>query len=402
MIYSKGNISIRIVVFIPLLFISGCDLSSIFESSTDKAIRAIDGAISKLGVESTNWQKILLDLEKTASNDVKAILGDSVNNLITRGVAATGSEIKCTADFVGNRMKQHLENVKRKILGQTKNSIIPKICAIVPASIDLGANDRPNILELHGYDFDLTDQLEVRLIDADGVGHDVTSLTNYPTHYLLTLKITGANSVEFNDKSKEIIFKLAGTEKRESIISTVAVSQPPPPPPPRECVAPTYTDLGYPAGRGSVDSSGDGCPDYCRVVGFKGSEFLSCSLGYREGSPQPNDVNSPPLDIGYGNYRFWVDVNGDRKADYCRVIGNNNDYKMNCTLSTGRTFGSDLLMKYKGENIDIGYGDRTKYWKDIDKDKIPDYCRVTGLLPKAKTMCLISDGRKFVSERKAP
>jgi len=101
-------------------------------------------------------------------------------------------------------------------------------------------------------------------------------------------------------------------------------------------------DPGYPEGRAFVDFDGDGKQDYCRVIGtaFPNS-FAACTLSLGERfAPQP--IVSASLDWGYPESREWKDVNGDGKADFCRVVGNNRE-SLACTFSTGTGFGRTVV-----------------------------------------------------------
>jgi hypothetical protein len=147
----------------------------------------------------------------------------------------------------------------------------------------------------------------------------------------------------------------------------------------------THQDPGYGAGRAWVDFNGDGRADYCRVVG--GSyKNLQCtvSLGDRFGAT----FTSGNVDPGYDAGRAWVDVNGDGKADYCRVVGAF-DKRLECTLSTGDGFGAS----FRSGVIDPGY-DNGRAWVDVNGDGKADYCRVVGLGSKS-VQCTLTTGSGF-------
>jgi hypothetical protein len=147
----------------------------------------------------------------------------------------------------------------------------------------------------------------------------------------------------------------------------------------------THQDPGYGAGRAWVDFNGDGRADYCRVVG--GSyKNLQCtvSLGDRFGAT----FTSGNVDPGYDAGRAWVDVNGDGKADYCRVVGAF-DKRLECTLSTGDGFGAS----FRSGVIDPGY-DNGRAWVDVNGDGKADYCRKVGLGPNS-IQCTLSNGTTF-------
>jgi len=146
-------------------------------------------------------------------------------------------------------------------------------------------------------------------------------------------------------------------------------------------------DWGYPEGRAWVDFNGDGKADYCRLVGVQNlvSSFVQCTLSTGTGFGQT--ITSGVLDWGYPEGRAWVDFNGDGKADYCRIVGGAGNYHAQCTLSTGLSFGET----YTSGVLDPG-DPTTRYWVDLNGDGKADFCRLAaGNILK----CLLSTGSGF-------
>jgi len=149
-------------------------------------------------------------------------------------------------------------------------------------------------------------------------------------------------------------------------------------------------DIGYnDQMRMMADVNGDGKADFCRIVGNRGKEFLSCLTS--KGSKLEGSVNSKsPLDLGYRTMRMMADVNGDGKADYCRVVGNRGKEFVRCELSTGNGFNG-AVSSYKA-GIDLGYKDQMRMMADVNGDGKADYCRVVG---GKRIQCSLSDGKKI-------
>jgi hypothetical protein len=155
----------------------------------------------------------------------------------------------------------------------------------------------------------------------------------------------------------------------------------------------TYTsaavDAGYDAGRAWVDVTGDGRADYCRVVGLWGYQ-VSCTVSL--GNSWGTTITSSTLDPGYDQGRSWVDVNGDNRADYCRITGSGTKY-LQCTLmGGGLAFGSTI----SSNGLDPGYDD-SRRWGDVNGDTRADYCRIVGSSNYAATtvQCTLSTGSGF-------
>src|SRR5215212_6838466 len=123
-------------------------------------------------------------------------------------------------------------------------------------------------------------------------------------------------------------------------------------------------DIGYPAGQAFVDFDADFCLEYCRVVGAKNHEssFVSCSFfsGVQAGQTNMSYV----LDWGYPAGRAWVDLDGDWKYDFCRVVGNVNGQssRVSCAFSTGVNLEPVQVVS---EVIDWGYPE-SRRWADVN------------------------------------
>lgn len=146
---------------------------------------------------------------------------------------------------------------------------------------------------------------------------------------------------------------------------------------------PAVPDPGYPEGRATVDFDGDKCADLCRVVGDRGAYRLFCTSGNGPHAGTTFDTG-PGIDPGYKNGRQWVDINNDGKADYCRVIGERGGTSLSCTLSEpdGSGFGETLTV-----GIDVGYGDKPRYFEDSGTPGILQYCRVVGSVGYTQISC---------------
>ena len=105
-------------------------------------------------------------------------------------------------------------------------------------------------------------------------------------------------------------------------------------------------------------------------------------------------ITSGPIDPGYVPGRAWADVTGDKRADYCRVVGDVGQYRVECLVSTGAGFGSELLSGV----VDPG-GEAERAWVDADGDGRSDFCR---LLSGPKVSCLHSTGTGFAGEVSSP
>ncbi|HYC59351.1 MAG TPA: hypothetical protein VEK79_07275 [Thermoanaerobaculia bacterium] len=151
-------------------------------------------------------------------------------------------------------------------------------------------------------------------------------------------------------------------------------------------IAGSVGDAGWKAGRAFADVDGDGNLDYCRTMTEGDRKFPRCAL-YRNSFNDSTFVSTRPLDIGADAGRTFVDVNGDRFADFCRLT----DYRepgsnlgaARCTLSNGHGFVDEIHTpvafyewppKPASRGIDLGF-DAGRAWADFDNDGNREFCR---------------------------
>lgn len=102
--------------------------------------------------------------------------------------------------------------------------------------------------------------------------------------------------------------------------------------------------------------------------GFSAKEILS-----------PVDYSSPGIvghgfDVGFEEGRTWADFNDDKRSDYCRVMeGNEIRGRIECALSTADKIGPSL------RSLPLDPGQLAgRAFLDVNGDGRADYCRVAG------------------------
>lgn len=152
-------------------------------------------------------------------------------------------------------------------------------------------------------------------------------------------------------------------------------------------------EWGYSDRRWWIDVTGDGIADYCRGVGdTSGSgSYMDCNISDGQGGFTKQVFASLP-DWGYADRRWWIDVNGDGIADFCRANGNTSGSGsyMTCSISDGQGNFSKQVSTALG---DWGFSDR-RWWVDVNGDGLQDYCRASGADSGSGSYlaCNISDG----------
>ncbi|MDH4275825.1 MAG: hypothetical protein OEW08_12380 [Gammaproteobacteria bacterium] len=264
-----------------VLTLSACDIgksvdkvTNTLTDSTSAAVNVLDDAIGALNQQSSSWQSVLTDTIGKLTTDTQSTIRNEVSDLLSRGVGTAGAEVRCDADFIGNRVREGLIRIKAKLLGQTVPPAQPVFCQIVPLAVDRSlVPQRLNKMEFYGYNFDTVGAIKVSLEGA-GTKADVTDKLDKPTHYAMTLKF-GANGVQLNDKSQRFIVELNGIP-----FSTIGVIQPQTP----VCKTKVQTiDAGKvtfvpPHTRGDTEFGGHGPNVYSKISLQKTNNALSSTV----------------------------------------------------------------------------------------------------------------------------
>ena len=139
-----------------------------------------------------------------------------------------------------------------------------------------------------------------------------------------------------------------------------------------------------------ADVNGDGRADYCRFVGNAPLIFLSCNLATASGFDRSQyGFNSiPGIDQGYSDIaRGLADVNGDGRADYCRFVGNAPRIFLSCNLATAFGFDGNQYGFNSIEGINQGNSGLPRLLADVNGDRRADFCRFVGGAPYLFLSC---------------
>jgi len=217
----KMIIIVSILTFSSLV-LSGCDWDPFgLHDPIDDAVEVLEEAIETLENESANWQSVLEETRDELIDEGQATIRNEVSNVLTRAIAATGTELRCNFDFARDRVRQDLIRIKANLLNQAPPEIVPAICNVVPIAIDASlVPDNLPYLEFYGYDFD-SGVFQVLLVEGNSL-LDVTHHLSMPTHYHMTLNL-GINGVQISSESSQVILKWDGVT-----YSSITISQPQP------------------------------------------------------------------------------------------------------------------------------------------------------------------------------
>jgi hypothetical protein len=147
-------------------------------------------------------------------------------------------------------------------------------------------------------------------------------------------------------------------------------------------------DWGNTEGRDWVDMNGDGRSDFCRVVGPAGAFRLACTLS--AGAGFGATITSDVIDAGVSGSQKWVDVNADGFVDFCRVTVTAGSYRLACTFGGASSFGNTV-----SSVVDVGNEMQNAKWHDIKHDGKMRYCRYDS---GSQFRCATLVGTAFVEE----
>jgi len=220
----------------PLIFLfilvltNGCNIIKGFQTSVDDATQIVDNGIADINQNGAMWADILQRVSRELPEDVAEVIRDEAQSLATRSIAHTGTEIKCSVDFLGRRAKQGLQRIKKMILFTSKpKPLPPALCLVAPPAIDLNTGPSSwDTVTIHGYDLDHRDsagnligysledenQFEAKHIPEPFIGRT--------THYQITLNLRELADTLHNSKISKIVprweDKIDGTTSGEIVV----------------------------------------------------------------------------------------------------------------------------------------------------------------------------------------
>lgn len=218
-----------------------CDAKETIEDATNKLVKSIDDTRASVETESADWQttaknalsdaitglgsstsditSVMQQLITKLPEQVNSTIRVEVTNLMQRAVAAAGAEAKCTTDFLRVRVIEGLRHIQDKLMGIQSPPPPPYICTVVPLAVDLSAPAASrNHIELYGFNMD---QAPVRAtLERAGGDVDITSRIDRPSHYHLTVNLSGAPAI-LDKTSRRIRISTEGDTPH-----TIAVLQP--------------------------------------------------------------------------------------------------------------------------------------------------------------------------------
>ena len=203
----------------------------------EKVIQTFDKAIYTIGSESTNWRSVVENIQKELTQDVKSTIRNEITDLIKTGIASVGQEGRCNADFVGQRSRHALIEIRNELAKEVNELakreriplkpvaiVEPAVCIVNPSSIDVARFDREelNKLEISGYDFKPS-SIKVMLKDLDQTEEDVSKTSAPSSKYNFILNLSKVNGIPLSPVSDQLILKAKGND---TIISTISIIQP--------------------------------------------------------------------------------------------------------------------------------------------------------------------------------
>jgi hypothetical protein len=124
-----------------------------------------------------------------------------------------------------------------------------------------------------------------------------------------------------------------------------------------------------------ADVDGDGRADFGRLSGDDrpgGRAVLRCLLA--SGGGFAGEVVAESIDPGYAENRWLADVNGDGRADFCRLVVAGSDespwLEVRCLLASPDGFGGE----WATGRVDLGF-EGWRWFGDVNGDGRADFCR---------------------------
>ena len=223
----------------PLLSASDC----ITVGPDQNAIAVLEQAIADLNADSTKWATVLQDSIDALNTDAEKLIREELNNMLTQALQSTGIEIRCGLTFIGDRIKEQLQNVLATLTKDPVPPLTPVACLPNPASVDASdvASGRTLDVIVDGYNFplpsngntgaaisppkgmpvlDASGAMVLSVLDNGGATHDFSQQLVVNTFFEFTIPF-GTGGVQVTSQSQRIVISWAG-----KTVAEVAVTQP--------------------------------------------------------------------------------------------------------------------------------------------------------------------------------
>ena len=159
-------------------------------------------------------------------------------------------------------------------------------------------------------------------------------------------------------------------------------------------------DAGLEGSRWMADVDGDHCADFCRLTELplagRRRFLLRCRLS--EGGRFTREFSSKTLEPGVEESRWMADINGDHRADYCRLVPittpGQEGLGLLCSPASDDGFGVEISTAA----LAIGRLD-ARWVADVDGDGCADFVRLLGKDGAWMLHCLAGGANGFLSDR---
>jgi hypothetical protein len=212
----------------------------------ENATQSIDNAVNQIrettGVfeeQSQQWQQTLKGLADDLDKKGQRLLANDLRNFTDRAVSGTGTEFRCNADFIRDRLTQTLENLKDAIKNKrsTFDRVPPAICNFSPPRVDIIWEDHDHFklgttlttIEAYGYDLNnLNSRFKLYIRDNESNMRDTSSSLSFTTSYMLQITLA-SSGVLFQEGDRQLV--LDWKDKLQHEIPITWGSRPDPMPP---------------------------------------------------------------------------------------------------------------------------------------------------------------------------
>lgn len=188
------------------LFSGKCVDTKPIKDAVDAAVEIIDKGIEDLQSESSNWQQVLVRVSEQLPKDISETIRVDAANLAKNAISSTGVELRCNVDFLRNRAKDALTNLKNKLLNKPYKKLPPNFCQVVPSFVDLNIDPvKWSNIAIYGYDLNAKDEsdkmLQVALLSENGnVAYLPENRIGRTSNYEMTLNLGGLANRFLNEK----------------------------------------------------------------------------------------------------------------------------------------------------------------------------------------------------------
>lgn len=207
----KKSFKFAILVFL-FINLCGCDnldqvedIGNEMARLREQAVLSINDALNALQNNSSDWQSVLIELDRNLDKRIQDVLTYNIPYITDRANSKFLSSVLCVKESVKDDVIYFLQYIRAELItGVYPSMPHPKICTTIPHVLDLNApNNLRNQIIYTGYNIHSQDSISARLLNGNTSISFVISKNKiaFPDLFTITLSIDNISDSTLTDFS---------------------------------------------------------------------------------------------------------------------------------------------------------------------------------------------------------